>query len=192
MLRRVAFPENPPPEWFVVDLLEHADQAGASRTEVTASLARALARGAFSRERLREMAKRYSTQATQAIVASTASASLISSMSLHFAGFEVWFKGGTSLSKGFGLIERFSEDLDLKIDPGNVGSLLKVSNWKSDGAKATGERRIFFEKLPGLISVPGARIAPDPNSIGGTWRSGTSLAASLTTVPRVCAAFILS
>lgn len=34
---------------------------------------------------------------------------------LHDAGFEVWFKGGTSLSKGFGLIERFSEDLDLKI-----------------------------------------------------------------------------
>lgn len=29
--------------------------------------------------------------------------------------FEVWFKGSTSLSKGFGLIERFSEDLDLKI-----------------------------------------------------------------------------
>ena len=33
---------------------------------------------------------------------------------LHAQGFEVWFKGGTSLSKGFGLIERFSEDLDLK------------------------------------------------------------------------------
>lgn len=74
VLRRVAFPENPPPEWFVVDLLEHADQAGASRTEVAASLARALARGAFSRERLREMAKQYATQATQAILASTASA----------------------------------------------------------------------------------------------------------------------
>jgi predicted nucleotidyltransferase component of viral defense system len=27
---------------------------------------------------------------------------------LHAQGFEVWFKGGTSLSKGFGLIERFS------------------------------------------------------------------------------------
>lgn len=25
VLRRIAFPENPPPEWFVVDLLEHAD-----------------------------------------------------------------------------------------------------------------------------------------------------------------------
>lgn len=36
---------------------------------------------------------------------------------LHDKGFDVWFKGGTSLSKGFGLIERFSEDLDLKILP---------------------------------------------------------------------------
>lgn len=35
---------------------------------------------------------------------------------LQMAGFDVWFKGGTSLSKGFRLIERFSEDLDLKID----------------------------------------------------------------------------
>ncbi|WP_255207742.1 MULTISPECIES: nucleotidyl transferase AbiEii/AbiGii toxin family protein [unclassified Myxococcus] len=39
---------------------------------------------------------------------------------LHATGFDVWFKGGTSLSKGFSLIHRFSEDLDLKIEPGNV------------------------------------------------------------------------
>ena len=42
---------------------------------------------------------------------------------LHAEGFDVWFKGGTSLSKGFGLIERFSEDLDLKVEPGRVGAL---------------------------------------------------------------------
>jgi hypothetical protein len=70
VLRRVAFPEDPPPEWFVVDLLEHADQAGASRSEVAAALARALARGTFDRQRLRDMAKRYTTKATQALVAS--------------------------------------------------------------------------------------------------------------------------
>jgi len=27
---------------------------------------------------------------------------------IHEQGFEVWFKGGTSLWKGFGLIDRFS------------------------------------------------------------------------------------
>ncbi|MEO6096473.1 MAG: hypothetical protein ABIW76_12520 [Fibrobacteria bacterium] len=68
VLRRIAFPENPPPEWFVVDLLEHADQAGASRNDIAASLAQALARGTFSRERLLEMAKRFATKATQALV----------------------------------------------------------------------------------------------------------------------------
>ncbi len=75
VLRRVAFPENPPSEWFVVDLLEHADQAGASRSELAESLARSLVRGTFSREQMREMAERYATQATQALVASASSAS---------------------------------------------------------------------------------------------------------------------
>jgi Nucleotidyl transferase AbiEii toxin, Type IV TA system len=45
--------------------------------------------------------------------------------SLHAQGFEVWFKGGTSLSKYFGLIERFSEDLDLKLEPGTLSTLLE-------------------------------------------------------------------
>lgn len=78
---------------------------------------------------------------------------------LHHTGFDVWFKGGTSLSKGFGLIERFSEDLDLKLMPGSVRSLPLVSNWKSAGARATAERRAYFAVLPGLIRVPGAEVA---------------------------------
>jgi hypothetical protein len=68
VLRLVAFPPNPQPEWFVVDLFENADQAGASRAELAAALTRALGRGTFKRERLREMAERYGTKATQALV----------------------------------------------------------------------------------------------------------------------------
>jgi len=94
---------------------------------------------------------------------------------LHAAGFDVWFKGGTSLSKGFNLIERFSEDLDLKIEPGSVSALPKVSNWKSDGTKAVSERRTYFEKLSGLISVTGARIALAPDSTDRAWRSADIL-----------------
>jgi hypothetical protein len=75
---------------------------------------------------------------------------------LHTQGFEVWFKGGTSLSKGFGLIERFSEDLDLKLEPGSVGPLRSVTNWKSEGAHATSERKAHFEALADLLRVPGA------------------------------------
>src|ERR1700740_3038767 len=32
-------------------------------------------------------------------------------------GYDFQLKGGTSLSKGFGLINRFSEDIDLHISP---------------------------------------------------------------------------
>jgi len=33
------------------------------------------------------------------------------------AGGQVIFKGGTSLSKGWNLIQRFSEDIDIFLDP---------------------------------------------------------------------------
>lgn len=38
------------------------------------------------------------------------------------------FKGGTSLSKGFGLIKRFSEDIDITIDYTNFGQKLDLAN----------------------------------------------------------------
>jgi hypothetical protein len=74
VLRRVAFPENPRPEWFVVDLLEHAEEAGASRADLAAALRRALLRGAFDRDRLRAMAERYGTRATEVLVRSALAA----------------------------------------------------------------------------------------------------------------------
>ncbi len=77
---------------------------------------------------------------------------------LHTQGFDVWFKGGTSLSKGFCLIERFSEDLDLKLEPGRVAALRSVTNWKSEGTKATAERKAHFEALAHLLSVAGAKV----------------------------------
>ena len=52
----------------MVDLFENADRAGASRTELATALTRALGRGKFTRERLREMAKLYGTKAIQALV----------------------------------------------------------------------------------------------------------------------------
>lgn len=68
ILRRVAFPRRPTPEWYVVDLLEHADEVGASRDEIAASLRAALRRGAFDPERLRDAANSYGAKATQALV----------------------------------------------------------------------------------------------------------------------------
>jgi hypothetical protein len=68
MLRRVPFPEKPTAEWYVVDLVEHADQAGASRSEITKALAHAVANGRFDRSRLRAMADLYATKATRALI----------------------------------------------------------------------------------------------------------------------------
>lgn len=89
---------------------------------------------------------------------------------LHELGLEVWFKGGTSLSKGFGIIERFSEDLDLKIEAGR-SPLPRVSSWKSEGAKATRDREAYFVALPRTLRVPGASVRTDPDFRDPSWRS---------------------
>lgn len=75
LLRRVAFPKNPSPEWFAVDLLENADQAGVSRKELAQTLGRAVRRGTFSRERLEEMTERYASKTTASYVRSALEAS---------------------------------------------------------------------------------------------------------------------
>jgi predicted nucleotidyltransferase component of viral defense system len=40
------------------------------------------------------------------------------------------FKGGTSLSKGYGLIERFSEDIDITVFREDIGQAASVRSWK--------------------------------------------------------------
>lgn len=75
LLRRVAFPEHPTPEWFVVDLFQHADQAAASRADLTRALAHAVATGRFNRNRLREMAAAYGSKDTQARIREALTAS---------------------------------------------------------------------------------------------------------------------
>jgi hypothetical protein len=69
VLRRVAFPENPPVEWFVIDLFEHADQAAADPWALAVALGRALAQSRFDAGRLVNLARRYGSRATQALVA---------------------------------------------------------------------------------------------------------------------------
>jgi hypothetical protein len=77
--------------------------------------------------------------------------------SLHHQGFELWFKGGTSLSKGYGLIQRFSEDIDLKLAPGRVTGLPMV-NWKSDKKGAVAARRDYYAKLAACLDIPGTQV----------------------------------
>jgi hypothetical protein len=66
-LRREAFPPNPPPEWYVVDLLRHADSAGVDRQQLIGALRRR--RDRFDVARLREMAGRFGTRAERDAIA---------------------------------------------------------------------------------------------------------------------------
>lgn len=67
-LRRVAFPQPPPLEWFVVDLLENAGSVSASPRELADALVPALRRGAFDPRRLGTMVDRFGTRRTQVLV----------------------------------------------------------------------------------------------------------------------------
>ncbi len=86
-------------------------------------------------------------------------------------GFDLWFKGGTSLSKGFGIIERFSEDLDLKIEPGTISALPAVTDWVREGASVTEERRLYFDRLVDLLHVPGADASLAHEFVDRSWRN---------------------
>lgn len=59
VLRRVAFPKKPTPEWYVVDLFENARLAGTSPDALAHALRRAVVRGAFDPERLRQASRQF-------------------------------------------------------------------------------------------------------------------------------------
>jgi hypothetical protein len=68
-LRRVRFPPNPSPEWFVIDLLENRTAVGADLADLRAALHRALVADRFDRVRLRAMADEYGTLGIRNVVA---------------------------------------------------------------------------------------------------------------------------
>lgn len=81
---------------------------------------------------------------------------------LESLGFRVSFKGGTSLSKACGLIQRFSEDLDLMLE---APDLPAVSSWKSKKAGATESRRQFYGEVQRrLAGIPDVALDLHENS----------------------------
>ena len=66
-------------------------------------------------------------------------------------GFEFELKGGTSLSKGFGLIHRFSEDIDIHIRT-NLGLSIEGKDDKSEVKEA---RKAFYDLLSAKIQING-------------------------------------
>ncbi len=88
--------------------------------------------------------------------------------SIVSCGLTVLFKGGTSLSKGFGIIERFSEDIDVKIE---ADDLPKVASWKSSSRGSIRARSEFFDALQARIVVPGATVSRLQTSSDPTFRN---------------------
>ena len=72
---------------------------------------------------------------------------------LQAQGFQFELKGGTSLSKGFGVIHRFSEDIDIRIEP--PGDMDVKTGRNQDKPAHVDSRRAFYDGLATRISMPG-------------------------------------
>ena len=72
---------------------------------------------------------------------------------LQQMGLAFQLKGGTSLSKGFGIIERFSEDIDIRIDP--PVEMGVATNPNQQKAAHIESRKSFYDWLAETISIDG-------------------------------------
>ena len=72
---------------------------------------------------------------------------------LQAQGFQYELKGGTSLSKGFGVIHRFSEDIDIRIEPPDDMDVKVGRN--QDKPAHVASRRAYYDELASRISIPG-------------------------------------
>lgn len=85
--------------------------------------------------------------------------------SMKKSGLEFALKGGTSLSKGFGIIDRFSEDIDLRITPPKAfieQTGIKVNeNPKSSSQTITKNRMQFFDWLTNNLNIDGIEAVRD-------------------------------
>lgn len=72
---------------------------------------------------------------------------------LKTQGFQFELKGGTSLSKGYGIIHRFSEDIDIHIKPPAVMGINE--NPKNNKARNVAARSQFYDWLADSIKING-------------------------------------
>jgi len=85
---------------------------------------------------------------------------------LQQLGFKFELKGGTSLSKGHGIIHRFSEDIDIHIEP---PSELHVKTARNQTKHSQVEsRRKFYEWLVKTIEINGIEKVARDTAFDGT------------------------
>ncbi len=87
-------------------------------------------------------------------------------------GFSFEMKGGTSLSKGYGIINRFSEDIDIQINPTEkMGVSVNPNNIKPNAVES---RKRYYDwlaneiKIDGIVSVERDHAFDNPQ----TYNSG--------------------
>jgi len=68
-------------------------------------------------------------------------------------GYNFQLKGGTSLSKGYGIIHRFSEDIDLHINPPEELGINENPN--NSNPKNIEKKKVYYDTLAKEIAVPG-------------------------------------
>lgn len=68
-------------------------------------------------------------------------------------GFQFELKGGTSLSKGFGIIKRFSEDIDIRIDPARAPFDVAIGKNQTKKSHHIQSRKDFYDWLAKEISI---------------------------------------
>ncbi|MBL1146528.1 MAG: nucleotidyl transferase AbiEii/AbiGii toxin family protein [Pseudomonadota bacterium] len=90
---------------------------------------------------------------------------------LQGAGFQFELKGGTSLSKGYGIIDRFSEDIDIRIAPPD-GMEVKTGR-NHDKPAHIESRKLFYDWLADHIKIDGiVSVSRDHEFDDEKYRSG--------------------
>ena len=89
--------------------------------------------------------------------------------SVQQLGWNIHFKGGTSLSKGYGIIERFSEDLDLKVTPNTSWRIPLNHNWASQSKRSIQSRECYWRRLCNELIIPGTSTSVESHDL--RWRS---------------------
>lgn len=74
---------------------------------------------------------------------------------LQKQGYDFQLKGGTSLSKGYRLIDRFSEDIDIHINPPKKLGINE--NPKNTNRNNIERKKQFYKKLASEIKIDGVR-----------------------------------
>lgn len=90
---------------------------------------------------------------------------------LQQQGWQFELKGGTSLSKGHGIITRFSEDIDIRFEPPAELDLKTGKN--HDKPVHLAARKAFFDSLAEQIAIPGlTKVRRDTSYDDDKYRNG--------------------